>query len=192
MKIHTQSYEHHHAQNATLESVQQLCKPLHRSVCVKIVRRHHLTLRWVLTLSPLGCDTNKPGGKRRCYTRSSLSAGVSFAGLVWPGLGSSWEETAGLSGTQPTEGNNNTKSRPLSDDQNTHTQTNVSPAPSFGNAPSCFCPLFGSEMTHPQVKSLQSTTTRAYFDSYFKRRSIFAQNYGRGNNSDLASTSSVC
>lgn len=82
-----------------------LCKPLHRSVCVKIVRRHHLTLRWVLTLSPLGCDTNKLGSQRRHYPRSSLPAGVSFTGrgLLWPARGSSHEETVGLSGTEPRE-----------------------------------------------------------------------------------------
>ncbi len=92
----------------------------------------------------------------------------------------------------PQRENNNTKSRPLSDDQNTH-KTNVSPALSFCNAPSVSTRSCGSEMTHPQEKkSLLSTTARAYFDSYFKRRSIFAQIYVRENNSDLARTSSVC
>lgn len=52
--------------------------------------------------------------------------------------------------------------------------------------------LFRSEMTHPQVKRLSTSTLCAYFDSYFKSGSIFAQIYWRGNNSDLASTSSVC
>lgn len=76
-----------------------------RSMCVKIVRRHHLTLHWVPTLSPLGCDTNKPGGQGRHYPWSSQPAGVSFtgSGLHWPGLGSSRAETARLSGVEPGE-----------------------------------------------------------------------------------------
>lgn len=112
--------------------------------CVKIVRRHHLTLRWGLTLPPLGRDINKPEGQKHHYPRSSLPARVSStgSGLFWPGLGSSQEETARLSGTEPGRENNNTKSRLLSDDQNTH-KTNVSPALSFCNAP-FFPPLVRS------------------------------------------------
>lgn len=63
---------------------------LHTDQCIKIVWRHHLTLCWVLTLSPLGCDINKPGGKRNCYPRSSLFAWCllhwQWTGLAWLGF----------------------------------------------------------------------------------------------------------
>lgn len=39
----------------------------------------------------------------------------------------------------------------------------------------------------PTCKKPPVNDSAAYFDSYFKRRSIFAQIYGRENNSDLAS-----
>lgn len=52
----------------------------YRDQCVEIGRRHHLTLHWVLTLPPLGCDTNKSESKRGCYPWSSLLVVVSFAG----------------------------------------------------------------------------------------------------------------
>lgn len=98
---------------------------LQRAVCVKIVRRHHLTLHWVLTLSPLGCDTNKPGSQRNYYPRSSLHAGVSFigSGLLWPDY--LMRRLLVCLAQSPERENNNNKNRPLSKDQNTH-KTNVS------------------------------------------------------------------
>lgn len=106
----------------------------------KTVGRRHPALRWVPTRSPLGCDTNKPGGHRSRYPRSSLcppAAGVSFAsvGPVWPGL--AWVHLGRRRlvclARGPERENNNTKSRPHSDDQNTH-KANVSPTLSFCNA----------------------------------------------------------
>lgn len=147
---------------------------------VKIVRRHHLIFHWWLTLPPLGCDTNKSSSNREAVILGvpspvvSPSLAVAWFGLAWVHLK---RRLLGGLAHSPQSENNNTKSRPLSDDQNTH-KTNVPPTLSFCNA--LFVSLlFGSEMTHPQVKSSDSTTACAYFDSYFKRRSIFAQIYGR-------------
>lgn len=61
-----------------------LCKPLNRSVCVEIVRRHHLSHCWVSTASPLVCDTNKPGGERH-----TVILGVPCL-LVSPSLATAW------------------------------------------------------------------------------------------------------
>lgn len=88
-----------------IDGTWQLFKARHRSGCIKIVWRHLFALCWAPTLSPRACDTNKPSSRRGRFPRSSLPAGVSFigSGLVWPGLSSSQEETAGLSGTEPRE-----------------------------------------------------------------------------------------
>lgn len=76
----------------------------------KTVGRRHPALCWVPTRSPLGCDTNKPGGHRSRYPRSSLcppAAGVSFAsagpvwpGLAWPGFISGGDDSSAWRGAQ--------------------------------------------------------------------------------------------
>lgn len=73
----------------------------HRSACVKIARRHLFALCWAPTLSPPGCDTNKPVSSE--FPTFWRNLDWQWSGLAWPGLSSSREETAGLSGTEPRE-----------------------------------------------------------------------------------------
>lgn len=76
----------------------------------KTVRRRHLALRWVPTRSPLGCHTNKPGGHRSHYPRSSLCPPVSplpgardsqaWPGLPWTGSVSGGDDSSAWRGAQ--------------------------------------------------------------------------------------------
>lgn len=72
-------------QHANLKTVFGFFANLYTNHCVKIVRRHHLTPRWVLTLPLLGYDTNKHGRERRLSPEFPVHGCPSLA-MAWFGL----------------------------------------------------------------------------------------------------------